>query len=216
MRIFERAIQIALQYLGKTDSNHDAPYLRELAADGGNPSGWLPGEPECISMASACFGVAYKERGTPFPIKGSASVMTFYHNALAAGLVHDTPSVGDIFIMQLGDTIHGHAGIVTDVLPAAIRTIEFDTSPINSGDQHLGEGCFPKYRAFESFQKSQTKLWFRGYVTMPEPGENAASAQVIPPEAPEAEPPAPVETEDTSVSIAEPPQPDFNQSISQA
>jgi hypothetical protein len=195
--IKERAIQVALTYVGKTEeSNNDAGWLHVLMDEGGNPAHWQSREPYCISAALACFGQAYKEAGMPFPLfngkPASADTQIFYDNAAKAGAVVETPQRGDIIIFRLGQTIHGHAGIVTEVLEAGVRTVEFNTSPTYGGSQHEGEGCFLKYRHFDLFQNDGSDthpahLWIRGYVRMPEPQAETTTEQPSTPTSPATE-----------------------------
>lgn len=178
MKLFERTIEIARTYLGKTESApNNAAWLQQLMKSSGNPCHWATPEPYCISAATACFALAYKEAGLEWPkTLNVPSTQTFYDRAAALEITDRTPKVGSIVIFRLGKEWHGHAEIVIGVGPEGLDTIGFNTGSTNAGNQRNGEGVFLKRRNFAQFQKSDTHLWIRGYVNMPHADEEMPGA----------------------------------------
>jgi len=170
MKVFEQAIATARTYLGKTEvTENAAPWLSDLMKLSGNPCQWTTPEPYCISAACACFAIALKSIGKAFPkYIATPSTQTFYEKAMQMGWTDRAPRVGAIVIFRSGYSWHGHAEIVTAVSIDGLDTIGFNTSGHADGDQRNGEGVYIKRRNFAAFQKSDTKLWIRGYVFNPE------------------------------------------------
>src|SRR5690348_3653811 len=103
-QVSERAIEIANEYVGKTESKANwGPWLEFLFARAGHTYGWKAGVSYCIAAAYACYAAAAKELGAALPLEGNASTQTFFDTAFKAGLTSFTPEIGDIVIFRLGD-----------------------------------------------------------------------------------------------------------------
>ena len=161
-QLIKRAIEIASEYRGKTEeSGNRAPWLDELMARGGNPSGWQPGEPYAFAALMAVYQAAAKDCGTPATFPSDYDSRIDDADAIEPGMIvtFTVPGYDDSLLY----------GLVVDVHPGvAVRTIEFNTRPGYGGPQHAGEGCFQKYRAFTHIN-IQAIAW-------PHLGEHAHSA----------------------------------------
>lgn len=167
----ERAIEIAEEFVGKTESKlkpNWAPWLDNLFARAGNSFGWRAGMSYCMAAAFACYAAAAKELGLELPLDGSASTQTFYNDARLQERVSKSPARGDIIIFQVGNAWQGHAGIVVGCTPDSVSTIEFNTGGTMNGSQRNGEGVYMKLRKYKDFPRSDTKLWIKGFVKMSE------------------------------------------------
>lgn len=167
--VAERAIEIAEEFVGKTESKLQpnwAPWLLNLFARAGNPLQWKAGESYCIAAALACYQIAAKELGVELPLDGSKSTQEFYNEARLMEMVSKSPERGDIIIFQVGNSWQGHAGIVVGSTPDSVSTIEFNTGGTMNGSQRNGEGVYMKLRKYKDFPRSDSKLWIKGFVKM--------------------------------------------------
>lgn len=161
-------IEIANTYLGKQEMRmtpNAAPWLTELMTAAYNPTGWRPGEPYCAAALCAIAETVCIEEALKFPFAYSKFSQLFYATAVKNNFASQTPERGDIVIFEIGNTLSGHAELVTKVLEDSIITIGFNTSGTMSGNQHNGDGVYAKVRKFANFLKTdKPKMWVRGYV----------------------------------------------------
>lgn len=130
--------------------------------------GWLIGWPYCAAFVEACWRIAYSELGAPQELMDrisqrlTPSVMQSFNNWKTK--ISTEPEPGAIFFMQMGNTAHGHAGIVVQRNGDAISTIEGNTSPMpgTAMADREGDGIFKKVRRLDFNQKSG--LWLRGFI----------------------------------------------------
>lgn len=111
-------------------------------------AGHANGQPWC---ASFCVAKA-REVGLKLPYE-SAYTPTLSNGFKQAGRWHTTPEPGDlIFFNWPGDGVNRiqHVGVVVEVRPTEIVTVEGNTSSDNSGDQSNGGGVWKRVRARNS------------------------------------------------------------------
>ncbi len=162
--LVEEVIKKASQYIGLTEEKtNDATWLRALMQN--NPAHWTPPLPYCISAAAACWDYVLRLHDLEWPFQVTPGTQLTFDNAQAKGFVSDSPARGDIVIYRDGQTAHGHAGIITSVMEGGLGVIEFNTSPLHTGNQREGEGCYLKQRSFASLQ-NPNGFHIRGYIQM--------------------------------------------------
>ena len=157
--IIGQALQFIDMYEVKNDSawqsvgGADSQALSTEIHDTMVKCGWVDGEPYCISLAKACWLLAYQTAGAPqividsFMRKICPSVMTSFYNLKPH--ITRQPVPGSILFFQLGGTDHGHAGIVVSESNGVIATIEGNTSVGQAASvaaDRNGDGIYRKIR----------------------------------------------------------------------
>jgi hypothetical protein len=111
-------------------------------------------QPWCVSFALYCLDKVdllfqQTEYGPSLPhgLPRTASVISLWK--LAKNKVTDVPKPGCLVAWQIDDSPLGHIGILTEMLPGAMRTVEGNTSACGNIDRE-GEGVFEKVRAARS------------------------------------------------------------------
>lgn len=131
MTMAERSLLIARSQLGVSEkpvgSNWGTDikkYLNSVGIDSPNP--W------CMAFVYWCVNESCKEMKMENPLKKTGGVLDQWNNSLS--LQKDSPSKGDIFIMNFGKG-KGHTGFVSNIVGDTIHTIEG-----NSNDEGSREG----------------------------------------------------------------------------
>lgn len=131
----------AMQYMQSKNGvreatgKNDGPDVEIFLASVGLPKGYS----WCMALVYWAYMMAAHDLGVPNPLKRTGGVMDQYNHMKALGLITHTPSIGDVFILDLGNGA-GHTGVV--VLPNADgsnNTVEGNTDDTGSAN---GDGIY--------------------------------------------------------------------------
>lgn len=102
------------------------------------------GQPWCVSFVQSCVSYVEAKKGILSPLPAYESVLELWykgHNICSVS----KPQPGDIILWQMGDTPHGHCGIIISLDVDHYRTIEGNTSELREIDRN-GDGVYRKLR----------------------------------------------------------------------
>lgn len=141
MTLREKSLGLAISQIGQDEKPHGSnwgkPVKDYLASVGINfPASW------CMAFVYWCFAEAAKALNVKNTAVKTAGVLYAWNNAPAAAK-SKTPSVGSVFIMDLGKGL-GHCGIVEKFDENYIYTIEGNTNDTGSRE---GIAVYRKKRA---------------------------------------------------------------------
>ena len=130
-------------------------FVREAPA-GSNAGRWVEaiqriggaskGDPWCACAVSLVLGIAYQ--GKP-PLPYTASCDVLLEHARAHGMLRETPSVGDVFLVMKTPRDAVHTGIVENVSATAFKTWEGNSSDPDKPATREGWGWFNRTRKLE-------------------------------------------------------------------
>lgn len=103
------------------------------------------GQSWCLDFLQACIAYVEVETGALSPLPATELCMDLWNRSKVI-MGTDTPWPGDIVIWQLGETIHGHTGLIVGMDSLRFQTVEGNTSPA-AGIERNGDGVFLKNRA---------------------------------------------------------------------
>ena len=115
--------QLFVNWVRETTGKNDGPWVEAIQRTTGNKKG----DPWCASFVNFVIDIAYKD-ANPLPATASCDALLAF--AEKNGLLTTTPVPGDVFLVmkQNSKTDAIHTGIVTEVTPSTIRTIEGNTN----------------------------------------------------------------------------------------
>jgi hypothetical protein len=128
-----KALWHAIGEVGVTEKGapNRGPEVDEyLRAAGLEPEGHS--YPWCVAFVRWCFKRASGDLGVENPCPKTASVFKLWAKCFAQRT--HTPVPGAIFIIDRGDGVHGHAGLVVSVGPGRLVTCEGNTNALGHRD----------------------------------------------------------------------------------
>lgn len=168
MTPYESAIEIARKYLGLEEEDGN----RGQMIDHWNRLSGVPlGSPWCASFLMFCIEGAANQTSMPHKLSKSAHVLSVFNNSKECWTGHPKP--GCLVVWQLGDTLKGHIGLITEIVDkTTVRTIEGNTSRKDSVDR---EGRVVQEQARNL--AAVGKMKFKGYL---DPWKNVSKPSVLP------------------------------------
>jgi hypothetical protein len=136
-----KIVPVAEMFVGwirETTGKNDGPWVEAIQRTTGNKRG----DPWCASFVNFVLDIAYKDQN---PLPATASCDMLLAHAQRHNLLTTTPVPGDVFlVMRDGSKTDAvHTGIVTDVLPTHVKTIEGNT---NREGAREGNGVWARER----------------------------------------------------------------------
>lgn len=162
-------VEIAKKYIGQKEKPGNQGFVDpEFEKKMVNIAGFRRSEAWCVYFAELVLKEAYPDKLKLIDKYISPSSQTTYNQfakATEGPRVTETPEVGALMIMQRMEngkgTIHGHAGIVIEVLSNGLfKTVEGNT---NAGGSREGDSVQEKLR---SLKKVQNGLQVRGFIIL--------------------------------------------------
>lgn len=129
------------------DSNY-TKYARDLDAIEGFYNGRKQGQPWCATFVDWLFVQAYgveKAKAMTFHSELGARCDYAANAYRAAGRWYSTPEVGDEIFFKSASYTHAHTGIVVEVTPSEVITVEGNTRPTQGVVYNGGEVCKKSY-----------------------------------------------------------------------
>lgn len=167
-RLIARMVEIAKKQVGVVETpknSNNGPMIREYQK-AGKAARFAP---YCTSGIQWCFMTAQLqlrlegiECAMPI-LLGKPAVISQLNYAKKYGkLCEGMPALGSLIIWKSPLSFNGHVGIVIGILDEfRYRTLEFNTSPTDAGDQRNGGGVYIKTR---DIRKKLGSLTFRGFI----------------------------------------------------
>lgn len=167
-RLVARAVELAKAQVGVVETpkdSNDGPMIREYQKIGGAAKG----APYCTSGIQWCFATAQLqlrlegiECAMPI-LLGKPAVISQLNFAKKYGKqAEGMPALGSLIIWKSPISFNGHIGIVIGILDEFhYKTVEFNTSADEKGDQRNGGGVYVKVR---DIRKKLGTLTFRGFI----------------------------------------------------
>lgn len=153
IRLVDRALELAAADMGKVvevgGNNHGPAVERMLAAV------WQPaGQPWCAAWIYDLWSRAARDCGGPNPCPRTASVWRLWELGEKYRVAHPLP--GDVFVhLEKGK---GHTGLVTQVLPNHLVTIDGNTTAEHDPNDPAGRDGGGVYR------KTRRREYFSGFL----------------------------------------------------
>lgn len=149
-----RMLDFARFHIGVTEVGGDnsGPVVQafQKAVDG-----VASGEPWCMAFIQYIAEQTRIVHGGTIKIHRSESVLqTWLKSPPSSRVLMPTP--GAIVLWRHGNTQMGHCGIITDVVPDDILTVEGNTSGLGTGIVREGDGVYLKRRPWDNRTKEST------------------------------------------------------------
>lgn len=128
--------QLFVGWVRETTGKNDGPWVEAIQRTTGNKRG----DPWCASFVNFVLDIAYRDLN---PLPATASCDVLLAHARTHGLLTATPVPGDLFLVMKTKSDAIHTGIVTEVLPTVVRTIEGNT---NREGAREGNGVWARER----------------------------------------------------------------------
>ena len=141
----EKAVRYLEGYVGKTENNNSAPFLKAWWAK--LSMAWMDHQPWC---GGAC--VAAWELGANHPVPHDSVSTIAIANRAARGdgftrVPFEQTQAGDFVVMHFGSGQPKHVGLARGPMKGNVfHNVEGNTSSSNSGSQSDGGGVFPRSR----------------------------------------------------------------------
>lgn len=103
------------------------------------------GQSWCLDFIQACVAYVETVTGVASPLPSTELCLALWNDSKDT-LAVSTPIRGDIIIWQLGNTIHGHTGLILRSDASHYQTIEGNTSDSEGIDRN-GDGVYQKNRS---------------------------------------------------------------------
>lgn len=113
--------ELFVGWVRETTGRNDGPWVEAIQRTTGNKKG----DAWCASFVNFILDIAYKDLN-PLPCTASCDVLLEF--ARKNNLLTTTPQPGDVFLVMKTKNDATHTGIITDVLPDRIKTIEGNTN----------------------------------------------------------------------------------------
>lgn len=97
----------------------------------------------CLDFVQSCIAYVELAKGVQSPLAATELCMGLWAQSIENRVTDPEP--GDIVIWQLGNTEHGHTGLVDHIDATHLYTIEGNTSDSLNIDRN-GDGVYEKYR----------------------------------------------------------------------